>query len=490
MIEARHVEAVHLAAVVPPTQAHRVGEPGVALEGGDLGGIRRTALQHQAAPGPDRQPVEVGGVDGAAVALRPDVQRDRTGDRRAEQSAPGTGRRPTRGPGPRSAGRPDRRATAARADGRRRAAGRGDQLVVGAGVDRERCALQGVLGLGELLVVALVAPAAVQVEDLGDRPRRPRARSRHRPALEVADERHAGVLDPPRCGARTWRASRGSTPRAGRPRTARCRSGTAPAARRGEVFGPLRCGVREWNQSVCPADTSTAAHSISSTTSARMQPTSSIGSTSWCTTGHDLEAAVVDGGVVDGDHARHVRVDEQVRRGVLVRGVARTAGQLVVDLLLVEHRRLAEQRRRASSSSAPVVSSRRKPSWNGTMFSLRHSFGPSSVSSRWCSQPSPSSGQAATSSTQPRSSATPSSSRVWVSSQPVSGEVVDGLGSRPVEHRRSQYSSHVIRCYAPLERGSPASDGDPRHPGRPGTRGGVRDQRPESFIEPSSDAPS
>jgi len=45
-------------------------------------------------------------------------------------------------------------------------------------------------------------------------------------------------------------------------------------------------------------------------------------------------------------------------------------------------------------------------------FSLRHSFGPSSVSSRWCIQPSPSSGHDATSSTQDWSASTPVSSSV------------------------------------------------------------------------------
>jgi hypothetical protein len=58
-----------------------------------------------------------------------------------------------------------------------------------------------------------------------------------------------------------------------------------------------------------------------------------------------LEAAVVDRGVVDGHHARHVAVDERVGGRVLVGGVAGAADQLVVDLLLVEHRRLTEQRR-------------------------------------------------------------------------------------------------------------------------------------------------
>ena len=141
------------------------------------------------------------------------------------------------------------------------------------------------------------------------------------------------------------------------------------------------------------------------------------GSSSCVAARHDLEAAVVDRGVVDRDHARHVDVDEAVRRRVLVRRVAGAAGRLVVDLLLVEHRGLAEQRRRGVEQR-PVVSSARRPSWNGTKFSLRHSFGPSSVSSRWCSHAPPSSGQAATSSTQARSSATSPASSVSTSSHP------------------------------------------------------------------------
>ena len=69
---------------------------------------------------------------------------------------------------------------------------------------------------------------------------------------------------------------------------------------------------------------------------------------------HHLEPAVVGVGVVDRDHRRHVVGDQRVRGRVLVRRVPRAAGQLVVDLLLVEHRRFAEQRarrRRASGRS-------------------------------------------------------------------------------------------------------------------------------------------
>jgi hypothetical protein len=60
----------------------------------------------------------------------------------------------------------------------------------------------------------------------------------------------------------------------------------------------------------------------------------------------DLEAAVLDRGVVDRHHARHVDVDEPVGRRVLVRRVAGASRQLVVDLLLVEHGGLAQQRPR------------------------------------------------------------------------------------------------------------------------------------------------
>ena len=95
--------------------------------------------------------------------------------------------------------------------------------------------------------------------------------------------------------------------------------------------------------------------------------------------GHDLEPAVGRRRVVDRDHAGDVRLDEAVGGRVLVRRVSRTARQLVVDLLLVEHRRLAEQRATAASSIGPLVSKARRPSWNGMKFSLRHSFGPSSV---------------------------------------------------------------------------------------------------------------
>ena len=59
---------------------------------------------------------------------------------------------------------------------------------------------------------------------------------------------------------------------------------------------------------------------------------------------HDLEAAVGLVGVVDGHHRRDVHVDHRVGGSVLVRRVAGPAGELVVDLLLVEHGRLAEQR--------------------------------------------------------------------------------------------------------------------------------------------------
>src|SRR5690606_16214399 len=72
----------------------------------------------------------------------------------------------------------------------------------------------------------------------------------------------------------------------------------------------------------------------------------------------------------------------------------------------------------AVSASVPSVSSARSPAWNGIRFSLRHSLGPSSVSSRWCIHPSPSSGQALTSSIHRWSSATPAPSSVWVSTQP------------------------------------------------------------------------
>ncbi len=53
--------------------------------------------------------------------------------------------------------------------------------------------------------------------------------------------------------------------------------------------------------------------------------------------GDDLEAAVVDRCIIDGDHARQVGVDEAVRCGVLMRSKPGTPGQLVVDLLLVQH---------------------------------------------------------------------------------------------------------------------------------------------------------
>ena len=60
-----------------------------------------------------------------------------------------------------------------------------------------------------------------------------------------------------------------------------------------------------------------------------------------------LETAVLDRRVVDCDHARHVTLDEAIRRRVLMRRVAGTSRQLVVDLLLVEHRLLTQQRRRS-----------------------------------------------------------------------------------------------------------------------------------------------
>ena len=68
--------------------------------------------------------------------------------------------------------------------------------------------------------------------------------------------------------------------------------------------------------------------------------------------GDHLEAAVLLGGGVDRHHARHVDVDEAVRRRVLVRGVPGAAGQLVVELVLVEHRRLAQQRARGGEQVA------------------------------------------------------------------------------------------------------------------------------------------
>src|SRR4051812_44034256 len=69
--------------------------------------------------------------------------------------------------------------------------------------------------------------------------------------------------------------------------------------------------------------------------------------------GDDLEAAVAERGVVDGDHARDVGGHEPVGGRVLVRGIPRAARELVVDLLLVEHRRFAEQRgRRRDHGSA------------------------------------------------------------------------------------------------------------------------------------------
>ena len=60
--------------------------------------------------------------------------------------------------------------------------------------------------------------------------------------------------------------------------------------------------------------------------------------------GHQLEAAVVDRCVVDRQHHRDVIVGELVGGGVLVRSEPGTAGQLEVDLLLVEHGRFGEER--------------------------------------------------------------------------------------------------------------------------------------------------
>ena len=58
---------------------------------------------------------------------------------------------------------------------------------------------------------------------------------------------------------------------------------------------------------------------------------------------HDFETPVVEAGIVDRDHARHVVRHEWVRGRVLMGCVARPAGELVVDLLLEEHSRLTEE---------------------------------------------------------------------------------------------------------------------------------------------------
>ena len=68
---------------------------------------------------------------------------------------------------------------------------------------------------------------------------------------------------------------------------------------------------------------------------------------------HDLEPTVGGIGVVDRDHGRHVAVDHRVRGSVLMRRVSRAARQLVVDLLLVEHRRLSEERAGDARAAGP-----------------------------------------------------------------------------------------------------------------------------------------
>ena len=206
-----------------------------------------------------------------------------------------------------------------------------------AGGPGQRGRLLGVGELEDLLVVELGAVARRG----GRAPRRSTGPSRDRPALEVADERH-GRLD-----RRARPASARSTPPAGRPRRARCTWGTAPAAGVGPRLGPLRCGrARVEPQRLAgphlhrrPVERRPRRRGGCS----RCRPS---GSSSWCRPDTTSRQPLSTQRVVDGDHARHVRLDEAVRGRVLVRRVAGAAGQLVVDLLLVEHGRLAEQRRR------------------------------------------------------------------------------------------------------------------------------------------------
>ena len=179
-----------------------------------------------------------------------------------------------------------------------------------------------------------------------------------------------------------------STRRGGRLRGRRCRWGRAPGG--GGTRGSVRCGAacgcgtRAWRRRARRPAASRAR--LRPTRS--MQPRSSIGSTRSKQPGHDLEPAVVGVGVVDRHHGRHVVGDHRVHGRVLVRRVARAAGELVVDLLLVEHRRFAEQRARGVEHRTPRSEQRpAAPRAPRTKCSLRHSCGPPSVCSRCWSTP-------------------------------------------------------------------------------------------------------
>ncbi len=141
----------------------------VAFEPLELVAVGGPSLELETASGALREPLQVAGVDGAAVPLGRDVQRDRRGDGRAEHRAE------VAGPdglvaevlvgehtGAVAGGQLEQVADIVQERG-------GDECVVGAVSDGEGRGLQGVVELAERLVVGIIGPAVIEVDDRFDR---------------------------------------------------------------------------------------------------------------------------------------------------------------------------------------------------------------------------------------------------------------------------------------------------------------------------------